>query len=77
MATLTLTSQAGLLANVHFATSTVREVVVVDLGGGVVRLEIADAEVGISLVGALDVLRAVVAEAHYYLAVHGQAGPSA
>ena len=67
MATLTLTSHAGLVANVHFATSTVREVVVVHLGEGLVGLEIADAEVGIRIVGALDVLRAVIDDACYQL----------
>lgn len=65
MACITLSSPGPgpLVVNVHFTTSTVRDVELVDRGDGIVEIELADTDIGVRLVGPVAVLHAIVIEA--------------
>ncbi len=62
MPTLTFSSPGPLLANVHLAATTVQEPTVTDLGGGVIEVVLADAEVGVRLIGHMATIRQVLVE---------------
>jgi hypothetical protein len=59
---LTFRGAGPLVVNVHFVTTTVRDVVVEDLGEGMVRVELADAEIGVRLVGPVAVIHALIVD---------------
>ena len=63
MPILTLSGVGPLVANVHFTTTTVRAVVVCDLGQGIVQVDLTDAEIGVSLIGPMAVVHALIVDA--------------
>lgn len=68
MPEITFSSPAPLMARIHITSSTVREVTVLELGDGLVELELGDVEVGARLVGRLDILHALIVDADTLLA---------
>ena len=62
MPILTFWGAGPLVVNVHFVTTTVRDVVVEDLGEGMVGVGLADAEIGVHLVGPIAVIHALIVD---------------
>lgn len=63
MPTLTITTTGPLKANVEITGNTIREPEVIDLGGGLVSVELGGAEVSAILTGRADTIRALLGEA--------------
>lgn len=63
MPTLSFSSDGPLTANVHIPGPTVREVAVTERSDGQVEVAIGGVDLGVRLVGPIDVLHALVIEA--------------
>lgn len=63
MPELTLTAPGPLVVGIHLTGPTVREATVVDLGDGIVEVELGDLEVGARLVGRSDVIEGLLDDA--------------
>lgn len=68
MPEITFSSPGPLWARVHITTATTREVTVLELGDGLVELELGDVEVGARLVGRPEILHALIVDADTVLA---------
>ncbi len=63
MPTLSFSSDAALVATIHYAGPPMREVQALDVGGGLVEIELADVEVGARLIGQPETLANLLADA--------------
>lgn len=60
--TLTFSSHGPFLANLHMAATTVRQPTVTELGGNQIEVVLADAEVGVRLIGDRTTIRQLLLE---------------